>query len=135
METRLEVRIVGNYSIPTADQTDCKHCHNADYGDALIEGICGRCLIEIYLVAPDLLVALEGNAALLDSLRPYFNKMIADDVRTAVSPGVILMRIDEEVNAANAIISKAKNECACWSSKDGKFHIVCDLHREKEAPK
>ena len=59
METTLRIKIVGNYSISQVgsnclghqsnDETDdCKICHNPDFGDVIIEGICGRCLLHHY---------------------------------------------------------------------------------------
>ena len=62
MESQLKVRIVGAYSVPFADQNECDVCHNADWGDVMVEGICGRCLLARNA---DLLAAAE---ALLDRL-------------------------------------------------------------------
>jgi hypothetical protein len=44
----LKVRVVGYYTVPEAETTDCICCHDADWADVLIEGICGRCLLEAY---------------------------------------------------------------------------------------
>jgi len=48
LESELKVRIVGNYSVPIAKKEDCTCCHDADWGDVTVEGICGRCLLEAY---------------------------------------------------------------------------------------
>lgn len=45
METRLKIKIVGNYIHPQGESIDCKVCGNADFGDVVIEDICGRCLL------------------------------------------------------------------------------------------
>ena len=44
-ETTLKIKIVGNYMYPMAESTDCKICGNADWGDVIIEDICGKCLL------------------------------------------------------------------------------------------
>ncbi len=44
MESMLSIRIVGNYGFKQGDPEDCIICHNADWGDVIIEGICGKCL-------------------------------------------------------------------------------------------
>ena len=51
METKLKIRVVGSYTINVADQEDCKRCHNANYGDVIVEDICGKCLLEVYNAA------------------------------------------------------------------------------------
>jgi len=47
METKLSIEIVGNYTHPQCNQEFCTVCGNADYGDVIIEGICGRCLLKM----------------------------------------------------------------------------------------
>ena len=44
METTLNIKGVGNYVHPQGEPTDCKVCGNADWGDVIIEDICGKCL-------------------------------------------------------------------------------------------
>ena len=44
METTLSIKTVGNYRYPQGEVTDCKICNNADWGDIVINGICGKCL-------------------------------------------------------------------------------------------
>jgi len=59
MESSLRIKVVGNYKIPQQNSNamnlptndtfdDCKICHNPDYGDVLINGICGKCLLHHY---------------------------------------------------------------------------------------
>ena len=43
MEETRTIKRVGNYSTSQADQEDCKHCHNADYGTVIIDGLCLAC--------------------------------------------------------------------------------------------
>lgn len=51
METKLKVRVVGYYTVNIADPKDCKRCHNANYGDVMVDDICGQCLLEVYNAA------------------------------------------------------------------------------------
>lgn len=44
-ETNLDIKIVGNYVKAQADPGDCLNCGAADYGDVIINGICGQCLL------------------------------------------------------------------------------------------
>jgi len=44
MESRLSIKIVGNYMYKQGEPFDCKLCHNADWGDVIIDNICGKCL-------------------------------------------------------------------------------------------
>ena len=47
-ESTLKIRTVGSYVYsPIAQPKDCTRCHNADWADVLIEGICGKCRIAI----------------------------------------------------------------------------------------
>jgi len=43
--TDLRIQQVGRYTVPVADNADCTVCHDADYGDVLINGVCGKCLL------------------------------------------------------------------------------------------
>lgn len=43
-ESILKVQIVGYYTLPIAEPKNCTVCGLADWGDVLIEGICGRCM-------------------------------------------------------------------------------------------
>ena len=43
--TDLRIQRVGRYTVPSADNADCTVCHDADYGDVLINGVCGKCLL------------------------------------------------------------------------------------------
>lgn len=67
METQLKIRRVGNYSTITGAQSECKKCHNADYGDVLIEDICGRCLLaDLAQLREDAKAADEEHAKLVE---------------------------------------------------------------------
>lgn len=44
-ETNLRINKVGAYFIPSVSPTDCIICHQAEWGDVLINGVCGKCLI------------------------------------------------------------------------------------------
>ena len=46
METRLTIKIVGDYPKSQGKPEDCNICENADWGDVVVEGICGKCLLE-----------------------------------------------------------------------------------------
>lgn len=46
VESKLSIRNVGYYSRPTSGQEECTKCGNADWGDILVNGICGKCLLE-----------------------------------------------------------------------------------------
>lgn len=45
-ETDLAIRRVGFYTHPIVDPDQCVICHNADFADVLINGVCSRCLRE-----------------------------------------------------------------------------------------
>ena len=48
-ESTLKIRIVGNYSIKQAEpEENCRICGNVDFGDVLINGICGKCLVDFH---------------------------------------------------------------------------------------
>lgn len=48
--TRLNISMMGNYSISQNKlNEDCHQCHNAHYGDVLIAGICGECLLNFFV--------------------------------------------------------------------------------------
>ena len=53
METTLDLKMIGMYSINKVapDKVNCTNCNNADWGDVLIEGICGRCLFQAWQAA------------------------------------------------------------------------------------
>lgn len=53
METTLDLKMIGMYSINKVapDKVNCSNCGNADWGDVLIEGICGRCLHQAWQAA------------------------------------------------------------------------------------
>ncbi len=53
METTLDLKMIGMYSISKVapDKENCSNCGNADWGDVLIEGICGRCLYQSWQAA------------------------------------------------------------------------------------
>jgi hypothetical protein len=63
METSLDLKMIGMYSINKVapDKVNCLNCNNADWGDVLIEGVCGRCLIQAWQ-------AEQARQAIKDSL-------------------------------------------------------------------
>lgn len=46
MAEEIKISLVGSHThTRIAEPQDCISCHNANWGDVLVNGICGRCLI------------------------------------------------------------------------------------------
>jgi len=52
-ETMLKLKVVGMYSVNSVspDIENCESCGDADWGDVLVDGICGRCLVTAWKAA------------------------------------------------------------------------------------
>jgi hypothetical protein len=49
MESKLKIRLIGNYKVRQAEpEENCKVCNNVEFADVLIEGVCGKCLLHHY---------------------------------------------------------------------------------------
>ena len=82
--------------------------HNCETHGEIVDKIERMLILETQNA--DLLAALGACTALLNALRPYFEKMLAEGITTAVSPAAVIQRIDKLTDAARAAIARAKGE-------------------------
>ena len=47
MESTLDIKIVGHYSMNQCEPADCMVCNDAPFGSVLIDGICAECRVWI----------------------------------------------------------------------------------------